>query len=155
MLSLWSQDKDFVNITQILPDGPTTKDWCLRWCLHFFLLLFMSPLLLWLLLFWLTQWVRVLPFASALTSAKIFFVDLNWKRFLVAARFEPSTFLSNTWRIRPQDHACCIPISIQMSLLLSLLHYALVFLLSFCLQCICPSICLSIRNIRLEGWRSL
>ena len=32
------------------------------------------------------------------------FVDLNWKRFLAAARFEPSTFQSNTWRIRPQDH---------------------------------------------------
>ena len=32
--------------------------------------------------------VRVFPFSSALTSAK----------------FEPSTFQSITWRIRPQDH---------------------------------------------------
>ena len=44
------------------------------------------------------------PTTTALTSAKIFFVDVNWKIFLAAARFEPSTFWSNTWWIRPQDH---------------------------------------------------
>ena len=31
-------------------------------------------------------------------------VDLNWKRFLAAARFEPSNLRSNTWKIRPQYH---------------------------------------------------
>ena len=45
------------------------------------LFLFSSPLLLPLLLLWLTQWVRVFPLSSALTSAKRFFVDSNWKRF--------------------------------------------------------------------------
>ena len=33
------------------------------------------------------------------------FVDLDWERFLVVARFEPSTFQYYTWKIRPQDHS--------------------------------------------------
>ena len=28
----------------------------------------------------------------------------EWKRFLAVARFEPTTFQSNTWQIWPQDH---------------------------------------------------
>ena len=45
------------------------------------------------------------PFFSCSDFRKEIFVDLKWKRFLAAARFEPSTFRSNTWRIRPQDHS--------------------------------------------------
>ena len=57
-----------------------------------------------LLLLWLTRWVRVFPFSSALAYVTRFFVDLNWKPFLGAAKSEPSTFQSNAWQIRPQDH---------------------------------------------------
>ena len=42
------------------------------------------------------------PFFFCSDFREEIFVDLNWKRFLAAARFEPSTFQSNTWQIRPQ-----------------------------------------------------
>ena len=66
------------------------------------------------------------PNATALTDAmsesvlfffcsdfrKEIFVDLNCKRFLAAVRSEPSTFRSNKWWIRPQDHSVLLEWSI-------------------------------------------
>ena len=46
-----------------------------------------------------------IPFFFCSDFWKEIFVYLNWKRFLAVARFEPSTFRSKTWWIRPQDHS--------------------------------------------------
>ena len=50
------------------------------------------------------EWV--FPFSSALSTAKIFFVNLNWKKIFTATRFKPSTFLSNTWQILHTGQQC-------------------------------------------------
>ena len=44
------------------------------------------------------------PFFFCSDFREDIFIDLNWKKNLAVARFGPSTYWSNTWQIRAQDH---------------------------------------------------